>query len=393
MFKFTRTLKIITFLILSLLLGIFLYYFNTSHPVTFNPQGGTSYVRYENAKIIKVVKEELENEKDNPIEGIRRGTQELEVKILTGEHKGVTKTITNHLTYTHNIYGKAGEKIIVTVDTADSKTYDVAVYSHYRASTLYSLIFLFFIGLCIIGGKKGFKSVLGLIFTFICIIFLFLPMLYRGYSPIFSAVIIVILVTSVSLFLLNGWSTKTSSAVLGTILGVIIAGIISSIVGNLVHLTGFNSEEADILVVIAGESGMKIKGLLFAGVLISSLGAVMDISMSIASSIYEIYVSNRKLTKKELFTSGINIGRDMMGTMANTLILAFTGSSLITLIMLYSYNIPYRQLINMDMISTEVLQSMCGSIAIILTVPLVAFICSRIIPYYLEKGEDIPPRC
>jgi uncharacterized membrane protein len=106
----------------------------------------------------------------------------------------------------------------------------------------------------------------------------------------------------------------------------------------------------------------------------------MDVAVSIASSISEVAATNPKLTAKALFTSGLNVGRDMMGTMANTLILAFTGSSLNSLILIHSFNVNYHQLLNMNLIGIAIIQGMSGSIAIILTVPVVAFIASRLIP-------------
>jgi uncharacterized membrane protein len=150
----------------------------------------------------------------------------------------------------------------------------------------------------------------------------------------------------------------------------------------LAHLSGFNVEEAETLIVIASHTNMKVGDLLFAGILIAALGAVMDVAMSIASSIHEVAETNPQLTPKKLFTSGLNVGRDLMGTMANTLILAFTGSSLNSLILIYSYQVDYHQLMNMNLIGIAIIQGMSGSIAIILTVPIVALLASRLIPVF-----------
>lgn len=372
-----KIFKITIYVLTVVILFTFLYLFNRGTIISFNQQGGLSYTKYEKAKVLRIVEESLE--KDENIRNLYRGYQELEVKILTGEHKSEIHVIKNYLSNLFNVHAKEGLNVIVCIDTANPQTYSVSVYSYHRALVLFGLIIFFFALLWIIGGKKGLKSIIGLVFTFVCIIFLLLPMLYRGYSPIFSSVVIVIVTTFVTLFLLNGWSFKTISAVLGTTLGVIIAGIVSSISGYLCHVTGFHTEEVETLVVIARDHGMQIEGLLFAGILIASLGAIMDVAMSIASSIHEIYSANPNLGKKELFLSGINVGRDMMGTMSNTLILAFTGTSLNSLILIYSYNVSYNQLINMNMIGIEIVQGLSGSIAIILTVPIIAYISSRLI--------------
>jgi uncharacterized membrane protein len=191
---------------------------------------------------------------------------------------------------------------------------------------------------------------------------------------------VVMITLCVTLVLLAGFSTKTLSAILGTMSGVVFSVLFLMAALKITHLSGFSTNEADILIQIAGKTHMKVGELLFAAILISSLGAIMDIAISIASSVNELYLSNRGLEVKDLFNSGMNVGRDMMGTMANTLIIAFTGTSLNLLVLLYSWNVTYYQLINNNMIGIYIIQAVSGSIAVILTVPLVAFFSSQLIP-------------
>lgn len=122
---------------------------------------------------------------------------------------------------------------------------------------------------------------------------------------------------------------------------------------------------------------MKIKGLTFSAILIASLGAIMDVAMSIASSIFELEKANPRSTINELFKSGMNIGKDIMGTMSNTLILAFAGSSLNMILFIIAYGMPYRQIVNLDFLVEEIIQGVSGSIGIILTVPITALISSN----------------
>lgn len=384
MFKLSKIIRILSIFLLLLIFALFLRSFNSSNPISTNNKNGKSSVNYEKAEVLQVESETVTT--NDKIGGVKYGSQKLKIEILTGEHKGTIKTIQNYLSESHNIYAKAGMKIIVDIETANPNAYEVTVYSYYRAPIQLAFVIIFFAALCIIGGKKGFKSVLGLLFTFINIIFLFIPMLYRGYSPIYAAILIIILISCVSLLLLDGFSPKTLSAILGTILGVVIAAIIAIFVGDLAHLSGFNTTDSEALIMIAHSSSMQVKGLLLAAILVASLGAVMDLSMSIASSVQEIYISNPRLTIKELFNSGMNVGKDMMGTMANTLILAFTGASLNMLILIYSYNVSFNQLMNMDMVNIEILQGLTGSLAVILTVPIIAGISSILIPKLLKKN-------
>ena len=131
-------------------------------------------------------------------------------------------------------------------------------------------------------------------------------------------------------------------------------------------------DEAESLLLTAVDNGLKIRGLYICGILIASEGAVMDIAMSISSAVSELHSVNPSLTPAQLFRSGMNIGRDAMGTMANTLVLAFAGTSLNMMIFIYAYDVSYIQLLNTDFVAIEVIRSLAGSIGIILTVPVVA---------------------
>jgi uncharacterized membrane protein len=355
--------------------------------VLLNPGPGPSKaanLTYERARIIKVASEELEE--DELHKGIYRGSQDVVLELLTGAHKGETYETKNYVSALYNIICKPGTKVIVTFDSRPGTVNKVSVYSYDRANTLYFITALFFAAMGVIGGKKGVKSVLGLIFTFASVIFVFVPMIYKGYHPIPAALLIAAVTTFVSFWLLNGFTLKTLCAVLGTVSGVTIAGVVSSIAGELAHLTGFNTQEAETLMLVAQDHHMQVRGILFAGILLASLGAIMDVAISIAAAMQELTEANPKLAKKQLFLSGLNIGRDMIGTMSNTLILAFAGSSLSMMIVIYSYNVPYYQLINTDMVGIELIQSMAGSIAVVFTVPIVAILSAWIFAHSASKG-------
>lgn len=372
--------RAIVFIVLLLVFAASVYRFNLMDEFTFNEQLGTGYESYEKARVVEVTKEQLE--KDPNIDGLYRGTQELKLKILSGEHKGEVLPVTNYLSTMFNVHAKVGTKLVVNISTADASKFNVTVYNYYRAPYLYGMIGLFLAILWAIGGKKGLKSAVALLFTFSSIVFLFLPMLYRGYSPMLAAIIVVTTTIIVTLLLLDGWSSKSISAIIGTMIGVILAGGVATLAGYLLHISGFNTNDSETLLIVADNTGLKVEGLLFAGVLIAALGAIMDVGISIASAVHEVYTANRELGPRALFLAGMNVGRDMMGTMATTLILAFTGSSLMSLLVLYAYKVPYDQLVNMNLVTIEVLQGMTGSIGVILTAPIVAFVSSRLMPYY-----------
>ena len=181
-----------------------------------------------------------------------------------------------------------------------------------------------------------------------------------------------------SLLMLTGCSRKTLCAALGCVCGVAAAGLFAWAVGKITPISGFNMAEAEDLVLRAYDADLEIRGLLISGILIAALGAVMDVSMSIASACWELREVDPEISAGRLFRSGMNIGRDAMGTMANTLILAFAGASLNTLLLFRVYGYPLIQILNSDSMAVELIQSVAGSVGILLTVPLVALFSARL---------------
>ncbi len=317
---------------------------------------------------------------DTWTEGLRLGLQELEVELLGGKYKGEVLPIQNYLSAYNNVDAKVGGRIIVRLDVDEGgEPYVVAITNYDRGIVIGGVLLLFGALLVIIGRKKGLMALLGLVFTITCLLFLLIPLILRGIPAIPCTVGFVAVATAASLLLLTGFTRKTLCATLGCVGGVTAAGVLAAVVGVITPLGGFNMSEAEELVLRASEHNMQISGLLVCGVLIASLGAVMDVAMSIASACQELHDLNPALTARQLFESGMNIGRDAMGTMANTLILAFAGSSLNMLILFRAYDYPILQIINSDLIAIEVLQGVAGSIGIILTVPLVAAISAKLI--------------
>lgn len=367
--------KVITFCFL-IIFFIFLYFFNNIERVELVNSSGTSYVK---AVVNEIVEDNIQED------GSRIGYQKVMLRVLSGKLKGQLIEGTSFAGYLYGADCTVGMKVIASISKYEDNA-SAAVYSYDRSNIIYIFVGLFLLMLWIIGGKKGFKSAIGLVFTFICIIYLFLPMLYKGYSPFLSAVIVIILITIVSLYLIDGITKKSISAMIGTIIGVIIAGICAAGFGYVAKISGYNVSEVEELVFVANNTELKVGGILFSAILIASLGAVMDVSMSISSTLTEIYNHNKNIGRVELFKSGINVGRDMMGTMSNTLILAFTGGSINTLILNYAYALKHNQIINMYEIGIEIMQGVSGSIAIILSVPLVSIISSYFLTYGRKKS-------
>lgn len=316
---------------------------------------------------------------DTWTEGRRLGEQYLEVELLSGPYKGTVLETYNYMSAYLNVDAGEGTRIIVRLDLDDNgEPYIIAVPNYDRATVLMGLLAIFALLLIVIGGKKGVLALLGLAYTLACLWFIQVPMILRGASPIPVTILIVALTTVASLVLLTGLSKKTLCATLGCVGGVAAAGLFAAVSGVLSPLNGFNMSEAEELVLRAADSELHISGLFVAGILVASLGAVMDVAMSISSSCWELRELNPGLPKAALFRSGMNIGRDAMGTMANTLILAFSGASLNMLLLFQVYDYPLIQIFNTDAMAMEVIRGVAGSIGIILTVPLVALLSAQI---------------
>lgn len=312
------------------------------------------------------------------ISGMLTGTQDIQVKITTGKFKDQIYEVKNYANYTHNVVCKEGTKLILAIDEAQNEVL-LNVYTYDRTGVL-TVFFVIFCGvLCIIGGKKGLKSLFALLYTFACVLFLFIPMMYKGVSPVLASILIAVLSTFVTMYLIDGWNAKTISSIAGTIICVSLAGLISSIVGGFANINGFTLDDTDALVVAARSNDIKIHGILFAGILISSLGAIMDVTMSIASSLNEVYVNSPRMNRKQLFQSGMNVGRDMMGTMSNTLILAFTGGAITSIMLFFSYEITLYEIFSMPSMVTEIIQGLSGCLAIFLAVPIVSLLSSGLL--------------
>ena len=288
--------KVITFCFL-IIFFIFLYFFNNIERVELVNSSGTSYVK---AVVNEIVEDNIQED------GSRIGYQKVMLKVLSGKLKGQLIEGTSFAGYLYGADCTVGMKVIASISKYEDNA-SAAVYSYDRSNIIYIFVGLFLLMLWIIGGKKGFKSAIGLVFTFICIIYLFLPMLYKGYSPFLSAVIVIILITIVSLYLIDGITKKSISAMIGTIIGVIIAGICAAGFGYVAKISGYNVSEVEELVFVANNTELKVGGILFSAILIASLGAVMDVSMSISSTLTEIYNHNKNIGRVELFKSGINV--------------------------------------------------------------------------------------
>ena len=370
--KFTGLLirkKIVRYLIYILLVCVFAVFVIKLNQVEKTELVVRTGQTFEKAKVVKILQDNLEEN------GTRVGEQKVRVRMLTGVRKGEELDITSSSGYLFGAACKPGMKVIVMQSVAGDSTVS-SVYTQDREGVIYIFALIYLLVLCLIGGKQGIKGCLGLVFTFFCVIFVYLPLVYLKYSPFWTAVFVCFITTLVTMYLIGGPTRKTCAATLGTLVGVILAGVSAWCFSKASGISGYNVSDIETLMTLWNTNRIQVGGLLFSGLLISCLGAVMDVAMSISSAIDEIYRQNLSLSRKELFKAGLRVGRDMMGTDSNTLILAFAGSSVSTLLLDYSYNLPYQQIINSNNIGIAIMQGLAGSFGIVLSVPFTVLICT-----------------
>ncbi len=378
--QFTKK-KAARWLIIGLLIAAFAVFtvqVNRTDKVQLVERAGQTF---EKGTVVEILQDNLQPD------GSRVGEQRVRVEMKTGERKGEILEVTSSAGYLFGAGCTVGMDVVIMQSVAGDSVI-ASVYTQDREWVIYIFAALYILALCLVGGKQGVKGSIGLIFTFFCVIVVYIPLVYRGVSPFWAAVFVCMITTIVTMYLIGGASMKTVVAIGGTMAGVLIAGISAQLFSLASGITGYNVSDIETLMTLWNTNGINVGGLLFSGLLISSLGAVMDVAMSVSSSMSEILRQNPRMTRRELWKAGIQVGRDMMGTDSNTLILAFAGSSVSMLLLDYAYDLPYRQIINSNNIGISIMQGLAGSFGIVLAVPFTVLMASILYKVPWRKKEQ-----
>lgn len=349
-------------------------YSNQDTATDYNPP-----IDYAKGRVLQI----LSQTQNRNLEQYMKGDQALQitkVKVLNGKYKNKILTINNYLSGNpaYDINLKKGDRVLLDVEKENGKI-DFFISDKDREPALYIILGLFFTSVLIVGGTKGLKSLLSVLITTASVFFILLPLILSGFPAIPAAVIVSIISTLATMLLVGGFNKKSFAAASGTILSLSIAGILALLAIKFASLTGFAEQESIML--LGAKPFLNFKGILAASIIIASLGAVMDIGISIASCIAEFKNVNEAMTRKDLIQSGMNVGKDIIGAMSNTLILAYIGSALP--LILLATNAPYIKIINLNSIATEIASALIGSIGIVLCVPITAVIAS----YFIGKDQ------
>ncbi|MEG2960352.1 MAG: YibE/F family protein [Cetobacterium sp.] len=330
------------------------------------------YIKGKILYLERVVKNRADQE-----DGIKE-TREYSVEILEGVDKGLRVTVEAPIyeESAYNIYIRDNQNVVLYKDNVeDDRSIYYIVDIDKRNSIL--MIIAIFMGLTIFVAKfKGVKALASLIIVIGIIYNVFLPAISVGYSPILISTGCALLASTITIFMTTGFSKKGVVAILGAVAGVVIAGILSMYFSYKMAMTGFVSVEAlnysNLL------KGIKVKEIISAGVILGSMGAVMDVSMSISSALTELHERDKSIKGHEMFNSGMRIGSDIIGTMVNTLILAYIGSGILSTLFIYlqKEQFPLIRILNFESVAADIVRAFAGSIGILVAVPITSYLCS-----------------
>ena len=306
--------------------------------------------------------------------------QEVKIEIIEGDYIGEEFTTKYVLTY--DIAGKiqayeldVGDRVLVQLTEDEEGNVIATVQDVAREKYIILMFIVFLVSIVLVGGKKGVKAIVGLILTIIIIYTVLIKGVFEGKDAILYSIIASMLTIIATFIVIGGANKKILTAALGTLGGVVSAGLMALIFNNLAKMTGA-SEDAIQLTVNIANINFQFRDLLFSGIVIAALGACMDVGMSIASSLDEIKMKNPEITWQELFKSGMNIGRDVIGTMTNTLILAYVGGSMTLILLFMASDLSLLEILNKETIAEQVISALAGSMGVVYTVPITSFVYS-----------------
>ena len=365
--KITLTPSHFFFLFTVVVAGMFLFFgHKICHPYEIQTQEDSFF----SAKVLQVLSDETNQDEYVESEIIR-----FKAELKSGPEKGRVITAVQEINSMINESKRkiqSGDSVILIYlpDNSGDMTY---LYStHKRTTILAVLMVVFFVCILAIGHKKGVFTIFSLGFVTVAIFSVYIPGILSGLNIYVLTSVVSFFCIFVSIILINGVNKKSFSAILGNVLGVILSALCAALMSHLLDFTGIFDVSYFVLRDVIPGKQLDLRAVLWGGIVISSLGAIMDISMSIASALNEVYENMGQKSFLALWKSGMEIGKDAIGTMTNTLILAYIGSALGTVLLYSAYNKNIVYLLNSEPIAAQVVQAVVGSMGILFAVPTTA---------------------
>ncbi|TSC56773.1 MAG: hypothetical protein G01um101418_174 [Parcubacteria group bacterium Gr01-1014_18] len=336
-------------------------------PLSGFAQEAVEYVpnEYFKAKVIEVL-EEGEIEK---YEGVKETYQKVRIELLDGAEAGKRMDLEQGKTFTlqKNQVVAKGESVVV-IKTPVGENIQYFITDSYRLSSMAWLL-AFFVALTVwVGRKRGAMSFLGLVFSIAVLYWVILPLFAKGYSALWVGILGAIGIATISIYVSHGRNIKSTISLVSIILSLILTTIVSYLAVGGAHLLGLGSEES---VFVGQLTTLDLQGLLLAAMILGALGVLDDIVTAQVSSIYELRRANPALGFRELYRRGLNIGKDHIASLVNTLVLAYVGASLPLFLLFYlDSQVPFWVTLNSETIAQEVIRTLSGSIGLVLSVPI-----------------------
>ncbi len=346
------------------------------------------------AEVLSIVDENYDEIAYN---GFESGTQLIvfEIKILDGYREGTITQMVQAISDVYNgnvVAAKVGDKVIIAenIDPATEEIeYMFTEFSRFNSLLLLGIIFCILIVL--FGRMKGVNTLISLALTVLSVFWVFIPAVLNGGNIYFWTFVTSVYIILMTLLVINGFSRKSLASIIGCSSGVLVASFLAYFYTDMLNITGLVDQDALYLNSLSPENPIDLRAVFFAMVTIGAIGAIMDVSMSLASSLLELKENAKDLSPKEITKSGFVIGRDILGTMANTLVLAYIGSSLVLTMLLMASSNPADFTFNTELVTTEILQALAGSFGILLSIPLTSIVCGILYANIKPKPEIIDP--
>ncbi|WP_291259903.1 YibE/F family protein [Fusobacterium sp.] len=309
------------------------------------------------------------------VQGISRiGSQRLEVEILNGDFKGKVLEIDNLLNGSmeyDEVYSK-GDKVLVAIWENDGETKG-KVLSLLRMDKVIELGCIFIVLLLIYARMIGLKSLISFIGSVVIIWKYLIPALKSGENIFFITIITLVFLSALIIFLVAGFTRKGFTAFLGTMFGLFTTASLTFLFGDIFRIDGMNQPFAQS-VVFASAMRIDILKIFYSAIVIGASGAAMDIAMDMAATIEELKYHTPEISTNQLIKSGFNVGRSVIGTMTTTLLLAYSGGFLTLMMLFLERDMTLLQILNMKLITSEIIKIIIGSIGLVVVAPMTTYI-------------------
>jgi len=317
------------------------------------------------AKVVEILSEEVQLIPGTNVETLY---QVMMVEFLEGPLSGrIVEIEDDYLTL------KAGDKIFVRYVLTINGEEFFTVAEPDRRGMIYFLTFLFVGAVVWLSGWQGVRAVISLIGSFLVIFYVLLPALLAGVSPVLISSVVATIILAIAIFATHGFNRESNAALLGTVIAIVLTGFLAYFAVAVTKLTGFASDEAVFLNFNTAGS-LDFSGLLLAAIIIGVIGVLDDIAITQAATVTELHLAAPKLTRRELYTKTLRIGREHVSALVNTLVFAYVGASLPLILLFYMSDQSTLMLINREIFATEIVRTIVGSIGLILTVPITTLI-------------------